>query len=342
MLLKTIQTRVFALATAAALATAPQASGQTFLIDMGPSSNPTASPDANGNQWNSFAPGQFFRLRDTNGATSAGATAVGIGFGATTPVGQGPAMGEGLANPNPALLGDLAIQTATEDFVFRSDDGVGQPENLRFEFSNLDQSLVYTIRVFASRVAGDTRETEYTATGGNGSQSAQLLTSNNAQDVAVIGGITPTAAGVIAIDAVAVQGGFCYMNVVELSVGQALDIAVQPVGTITDAGGMLSFDAVVTPSTGVTMQWERDGVPLANDARISGANSATLTIDPAGLVDVGMYRLVADGGGATLASEEVVGVVRGSPLGLPDFNSDGTVDFLDVLAFLAAFDAVGG
>ncbi|MEO0631450.1 MAG: immunoglobulin domain-containing protein [Planctomycetota bacterium] len=338
MLIREIRTIV----CAAAMTASAAAHAQTFLIDMGPSSNPTASPDADGNQWNSFAPGQFFRLRDTTGATSAGATGVGIGFGATTPVGQGPATGEGLASPDPALLGDLAVQTATEDFVFRSDDGLGALENLRFEFSNLDQSLVYTVRVFASRVAGDTRETEYTVTGGNGSQSASLLTSNNTQDIAIIGGITPTAAGVIALDAVAVQGAFCYANVIELSVGQALDIPVQPVGTITDAGGALSFDAVVTPAAGVTLQWERDGVPLVDDARVSGSTSTTLTIAPASLADVGMYRLVAHGGGSVLASDEVVGVVRASPLGLPDFNADGAVDFLDVLAFLRAFDAVGG
>jgi hypothetical protein len=342
MLLAEHRTRLLAIAAAAVLGATAATEAQTFLIDTGPSANPTPSPDASGNTWNSFAPGQFFRLRDTTGATSAGATAVGIGFGATTPVGQSPATGEGLTNPDPQLLGDLAVQTATQDFVFRSDDGSGAPENLRFEFSNLDQSLVYTIRVFASRVAGDTRETQYTVTGGNGTQTASLLTSNNDRDVAVIGGVTPSAAGVIALDAIALQGGFCYYNVIELSVGQALDIPVQPVGAITDAGGTLAFNAVVTPSTGVTLQWERDGVPLVDDARISGATTDSLTISPAGLADVGEYRLVADGGGSMVVSDQVVGVVRGSSFGLADFNADGAVNFLDVLAFLAAFDAVGG
>lgn len=318
------------------------ADAQTFRIDLGPSSNPTASPDANGNTWNSFAPGQFFRLRDTTGATSAGATGVGIGFGATTPVGQSPATGEGLTNPDAQLLGELAIQTATEDFVFRSDNGSGPPENLRFEFSNLDQSLAYTVRVFASTNAAATRETQYTVTGANGAQSASLLTSGNDRDVAIVGGVSPSAAGVIALDAVAAQGSFAYINVIELSVGQALDIVEQPVGTITDAGGVLSFDAVVTPATGVSYQWLRDGVPLVDGARVSGATTASLTIDPAGLADVGMYRLEVTGGGDALASDEVVGVVRASELGLPDFNADGSVDFQDVIAFLAAFDAVGG
>lgn len=342
MLLGQNRESTFGLLLAASMLAGASAHGQTFLIDLGPSSNPTASPDANGNTWNSFAPGQFFRLRDTTGATSAGATGVGIGFGATTPVGQSPASGEGLSSPDPALLGDLAIESATEDFVFRSDNGVAPPENLRFEFSNLDQSLVYTIRVFASRVAGSTRETQYTVTGGNGSQSASLLTSGNDREVAVIGGVSPTPAGVIALDAIALQGGFCYYNVIELSVGQALDIAVQPIGTITDAGAALSFDAVVTPSTGVAFSWERDGVPLTDDDRITGSGTASLTIEPATLADVGMYRLVVSGGGDAIASEEVVGVVRGSSFGLPDFNADGVVDFQDVLAFLSAFDAVGG
>ncbi|MEO1584169.1 MAG: immunoglobulin domain-containing protein [Planctomycetota bacterium] len=331
------------LACACLIGTAVPAGAQSFLIDMGPSSNRTASPDPTGNTWNSFSPGQFFRLRDTSGSTSASASGAGIGFGATSPVGQSAASGQGLSAPDASLLGDLAVQSATEDFVFRSDDGIGAPETLRFEFSNLDAGLTYSIRFFASRVSGSgTTESLFRITGGNGVQAASLITDGNDRETADAVGVTPSPSGVIAFEVEAVQGGQATLNAIELTVGQPIQFVLQPVGAIVDSGGALTFSALVTPAAGATLQWERDGVPLADDTRIAGAQSGSLTISPADASDVGLYTLSASNGGETIESEVVVGVVRPSPEGPADFNGDGAVDFNDVVSFLRAFDASVG
>jgi hypothetical protein len=49
-----------------------------------------------------------------------------------------------------------------------------------------------------------------------------------------------------------------------------------------------------------TFQWHKDGVPLANGGRISGANTANLRIANTTATDVGSYRCVATGAGETL------------------------------------------
>ncbi|MGP1272454.1 MAG: hypothetical protein ACTS22_03900 [Phycisphaerales bacterium] len=213
----------------ALLLTAPVSQGQSFRIDLTSPQNQTVSPDTNGNAWNNYVRGTFIRLVDTSGGLSAAATVDGIGFGGTTPIGESLPTGEGLPNPDPFFLGELAIASATEDFHFRFDDTIGDPETLGYEFSNLDQSLTYTIRVFGSRILDITQESEYTVTGGNGSQTASLVTSGpnigsdgmsfaNDNEVAEFPGVTPTVDGTILVEGNAIQGTFVFFNIIELSV----------------------------------------------------------------------------------------------------------------------------
>ncbi len=330
------------------------AAGQSILIDFGSASGLTASDG--GNTWNSFTPGQFIRLADTTGAFSGGGIPDGIGFGATTGIGQGGGPGEGLGNPDPLLLGDLAVVSATEDFVFRFDDGFADPEILGLELSSLDPNLTYTFRFFGSRVSAETRETLYTVTGGNGAQSASLITSGtnigsdgmsfaNDNEIAEINGVSPQPNGTILIEAQAIQSSFLYINAMEIRIESDVNIAfnAQPASTVVDAGGVLAFAASVSSDGGsLALQWEKDGVALSDDGRVSGATTDTLTIAQAGLDDVGVYRLVASDSGASATSDDAVGAVRRSAMGDVDFNNDGILDFFDVLDYLAAFDAAVG
>lgn len=345
-----------ALALGASLAHA-----QTFLIDLGPTTissvdATTESPDSNGSTWNNFAPGQFVRLVDTTGAISASTSPLGIGLGATTPLGASGGSNNGLTNPDANFLGDFAIATATQDYIFRFDDGAGAPENLELEVSSLDPTLTYNVRVFGSRVASENRETLYTVTGGNGAQTTNIVTGGpnigsngmsfgNDNIIGEVLGVTPTVAGTISVDMTVLQGAFVYLNVLEISVAQPVDIAFtsQPEGQVIDAGGTLVLSATVeaTPP-GVSLQWERDGVAVADDMRVSGATTDTLTVAQAELADVGVYRLVASSQGVVETSDEAIVGVRGSPLGIADFDNNGALDFFDVVAFLDAFDAAGG
>lgn len=99
---------------------------------------------------------------------------------------------------------------------------------------------------------------------------------------------------------------------------------------------MNSSDPVAT-----TLQWERDGEPLVDGPRVSGSTTGTLTITGAMASDAGAYRLVASIGDLVVATDEAVGAVRGSPMGLADFDNNGSVDFFDLLRFLEGLDAAG-
>jgi hypothetical protein len=86
----------------------------------------------------------------------------------------------------------------------------------------------------------------------------------------------------------------------------------------------------------LTYQWHRGTTPLADGGNISGASTATLTIDPAGSADAGTdYNVVVtnDCGSATsdLASLSVTTVA------LPgDMNCDNIVDMNDIPLFIPA------
>ena len=113
-----------------------------------------------------------------------------------------------------------------------------------------------------------------------------------------------------------------------------------PEPAIADAGGTLVLDASVAGTLdGLSVRWERDGVPLVDDGRIAGAGTATLTIVGATRADAGVYRLRVSVPGVASASDGVIVGVRSSPFGVADFDGDGDVDLADLLGFLAVLDA---
>lgn len=79
----------------------------------------------------------------------------------------------GLATPDPALLGDLAVGTATEDYFFL-DGGMGKG---LFKFKNLDTNKAYKFYMYGCRTAsGNQRGIIYSLSGKNGSHGKQLNT----------------------------------------------------------------------------------------------------------------------------------------------------------------------
>lgn len=160
-------------------------SGQTlvqkFYLDFG-QDNPnegrrTTDVDANGNYWNNvIAPngspstlnaGATVTLKNAENTTTAYAVEV-----ARTIRSNGGANG-GLATPDPALLGDLAVGTATEDYFFL-DGGMGKG---LFKFKNLDTGKAYKFYTYGCRTAaGNQRGVIYSLSGKNGSHGKQLNT----------------------------------------------------------------------------------------------------------------------------------------------------------------------
>lgn len=117
-----------------------------------------------------------------------------------------------------------------------------------------------------------------------------------------------------------------------------------PKSTTVCTGRQVAFRAVVGGDGPLQYQWTRDGVPLANDARVHGTTDAVLVIDSVWGSDAGQYRCTisnlcgnSDTASATLAVCPA------------DFDDDGDfsnghvcgdgVDVNDLLCFVAAFEA---
>lgn len=105
--------------------------------------------------------------------------------------------------------------------------------------------------------------------------------------------------------------------VIELDLRPALDFAAQPESTDVIAGDPLVLSATLVGSRDdIQIRWLRDGTPLANDNRISGANTETLVIDPALPADTGYYTIQAISrfGAFDLAGDTVGIDLRHAPL----------------------------
>lgn len=84
----------------------------------------------------------------------------------------------------------------------------------------------------------------------------------------------------------------------------APEITTQPVSQAVCPGGTASFTITVsTQGTELTYQWEKNGVALVDGGNVSGATTATLTINPVGASDAAVYRcLVTNPNGAAFSN----------------------------------------
>lgn len=153
-----------------------------MYIDIGETDNDqrghcTTGADKNGNYWNNLSSGSAGSNRIPQGTT------LGLTASDNTPTGytaetlqmmetNGVDAG-GVNSPKDDDLGDLAIQTATEDYVWINDDN---PRQIRF--SGLDVNCCYRFYIFGSRITSETddRNSIYTVEGMD-SWSTQITTS---------------------------------------------------------------------------------------------------------------------------------------------------------------------
>lgn len=212
--------------------------GDSLLFDFGPN-NPTdgdhtLGADANGNYWNNWAPadgstsahaGQHVgNLVDTTGNNTGMTLTIAGSFRLNGKVNGG------LLTPDPALLGDLAVATATEDYFFSTGDGLpggGSDDNAGgFIIEGLDPGVTYDFKFFGSRNTTSTRISEYTVLGDNtGVALMQTSGTNigndgvydgNDDELAVVTGIRPDAFGKVFIDVNLIQGTYAYLNAMQI------------------------------------------------------------------------------------------------------------------------------
>jgi hypothetical protein len=92
-----------------------------------------------------------------------------------------------------------------------------------------------------------------------------------------------------------------------------------PPSQLVYAGGTLTLAVTVGGTAPFTYQWNKNGSPLSDGGRISGAHTATLTIVVTDASDTGNYQLhITNGQGATDSTLDAVTIES-----VPDFNGTG-------------------
>jgi photosystem II stability/assembly factor-like uncharacterized protein len=101
-------------------------------------------------------------------------------------------------------------------------------------------------------------------------------------------------------------------TILKRSVCTAPTIDMQPGNQTVCAGSSASFP-VGASGTALTYQWRKGGVPLSNGGNITGANTATLTINPASTGDAGSYDVIITNSCGTATSDPATLGVNTAP-----------------------------
>ena len=156
---------------------------RTLYFDFGKSDgtngNQTTGADANGNYWNNIvstesgSPSTKPAGYMVSNLVDAANQPTGFTLTTTEPFEANGRNNGGLKTPDAALLGDLAVGTATEDYFFiesaMSDKGA-------FTLSGLDPAKAYRFYIFGSREGTDNRTAVYSISGLNGSHGTLTAT----------------------------------------------------------------------------------------------------------------------------------------------------------------------
>ena len=217
----------------------PKPSSPGIYVDFGPNDvtngNVTASPDSNGNYWNNVTDGTVAAapvdfVDNSNNPT-------GISLTMVSELAKNGILNGGLLNPDPALLGDFAIPTATQDYFFSTTAG-------SFKLSGLNKSKAYIFHFFGTRNSASERITQYTLQGGN-TVTSTLQTSGsalggtgydgNTQTIAITDRVEPNENGEITVGIAQVTGGFCYVGVMKIEEVEQIP-HVESTGVLIDFG----------------------------------------------------------------------------------------------------------
>jgi hypothetical protein len=214
-----------------------------FLVDFGPSNDDdgraTSGPDAFARHWNSWRPqpGGVAIPAGTLLNSLVGLDGLALSPAVNLEVTTSFTAANGIVNgglnapdgPESSLLGNLAVETATEDYFF--DSGTGA-----FVVSGLNPSSTYSFRFFGSRSGSETRETRYTVAGSKAgipdspasfSPFADIVTtgvnigSDGAYDgndaaIGLVGEVVPTGAGEVEVEIAPDVGSNAYIGLMEV------------------------------------------------------------------------------------------------------------------------------
>jgi VCBS repeat-containing protein len=150
---------------------------KTFLFDFGNTYASTSAPDANGNYWNNINTlnsNDNFALVDKTNLSA-------YNLQLLSTFGQSGGVNNGLASPESAQLGELAIATATGDYFYTN-------TNANFKLTGLSTSKRYKFYIFGSRVDAASRQTKFSITGLNSTPIEGILTTSGTS-IGLVGGL---------------------------------------------------------------------------------------------------------------------------------------------------------
>jgi lysophospholipase L1-like esterase len=220
------------------------AAGSRLLFDFGPDNDGldgrrTPSPDPNGHHWNHWfaVPGNTHILAGEHqgGIVDSAGKPTGVRWTITGGYRVNGRRHGGLFapdGPDPELLGELAVESATEDFFFSTADDLtgGGDDDLPggFMLAGLDPALVHEFRFFGSRnhpavhrtrftVHGRTRHVAVLQSSGK-NLGGKASTDANDHQVLAIPGVRPDAFGQVFVDMLLLEGELACINAMEIRV----------------------------------------------------------------------------------------------------------------------------
>jgi hypothetical protein len=120
-----------------------------------------------------------------------------------------------------------------------------------------------------------------------------------------------------------------------LTVNAVATIDSNPSNQQGKVGDSRSFTVAASGSGPISYQWRKDGDNLNNGGAISGADSATLTIDPLAIADAGSYDVIV----TNTCGDVPSGAATLEVFCRADYNMDGFVDGIDYDQFNNDFEA---
>ena len=203
---------------------------QTMYLDFGYNNSSskgmqTSDADANGNYWTNIYsegtdkyvfPGTTFSVVNSKNQDTGYTVFINTRFSA-----NGKSGGGGLLSPSADLLGDLAVASATEDYLYTE----GHQNYIHLTFKGLDKTKGYRFHTFGSRSSSDTRTVAYrfqgqtsvqniVTTGGTGISSTGSNGNDNIITTSDI--VFPDNAGNITFTLIKISGSYVPVNAMKI------------------------------------------------------------------------------------------------------------------------------
>ena len=253
-----------------------------FWVDFGPNDitngNITVSPDTNGNYWNNVIDGvvggdTVYFVDNANNPT-------GAYFTVTSHFATNGILNGGLLDPDPSLLGEFAIATATQDYFF-------EVSSAAFKISGFDDTRPYTFYFFGTRNSTEVRITEYKVEGTTTS-TVSLQTSGpdlggpgyNGNNSTIVNS-TPVMPqnGEINVTITTLAGSFCYLGVMKIEAGDPTPVELTSFTSFVDESDvMLSWiTATETNNSGFHVERSTKGSEYVDLGFVAGHGTTTET-----------------------------------------------------------------